>query len=96
MKTQLFAAAAVLALAVSAPAFAQNVGSIGAAVNYSDVKATGIDADGTSVKVDGKGMAGRAGAKAPGIAPGAAADQSRARASSPPLGATSSMSFMVW
>jgi hypothetical protein len=27
MKTQLFAAAAVLALAVSAPAFAQNVGS---------------------------------------------------------------------
>ena len=53
MKTQLFAAAAVLALAVSAPAFAQNVGSIGAAVNYSDIKATGIDANGTSVKVDG-------------------------------------------
>ncbi len=44
MKTQLFAAAAVLAVAVSAPAFAQNVGSIGAAVNYTDVKATGIDA----------------------------------------------------
>ncbi|MBO9711028.1 MAG: outer membrane beta-barrel protein [Caulobacter sp.] len=53
MKTQLFAAAAVLAVAVSAPAFAQNVGSVGAAVNYSDVKATGVDADGTSVKVDG-------------------------------------------
>ncbi|EJL37615.1 hypothetical protein PMI01_00606 [Caulobacter sp. AP07] len=53
MKTQLFAAAAVLAMAVSAPAFAQNIGSVGAAVNYSDVKATGFDADGTSVKVDG-------------------------------------------
>ncbi|WP_029912282.1 outer membrane beta-barrel protein [Caulobacter sp. UNC358MFTsu5.1] len=53
MKTQLFAAAAVLAVAVSAPAFAQNVGSVGAAVNYTDVKATGIDADGTSFKVDG-------------------------------------------
>jgi hypothetical protein len=38
MKTQLFAAAAVLALAVSAPAFAQNVGSVGAAVNYTDVE----------------------------------------------------------
>jgi hypothetical protein len=53
MKTQLFAAAAILAVAVSAPAFAQNVGSVGAAVNYSDIKATGLDADGTSVKVDG-------------------------------------------
>jgi hypothetical protein len=53
MKTQLFAAAAVLAMAVSAPAFAQNIGSVGAAVNYSDVKAAGFDADGTSVKVDG-------------------------------------------
>jgi hypothetical protein len=53
MKTQLFAAAAVLAMAVSAPAFAQNIGSVGAAVNYSDVKANGFDADGTSVKVDG-------------------------------------------
>lgn len=53
MKTQLFAAAAILAVAVSAPAFAQNVGSVGAAVNYSDLKATGVDVDGTSVKVDG-------------------------------------------
>jgi hypothetical protein len=53
MKTQLFAAAAVLALAVSAPAFAQNIGSVGAAVNYTDLKATGVDVDGTSVKVDG-------------------------------------------
>lgn len=52
MKTQLFAAAAVLAVAVSAPAFAQNVGSVGAAVNYSDLKATGVDVDGTSAKVD--------------------------------------------
>lgn len=53
MKTQLFAAAAVLALAVSAPAFAQNIGSVGAAVNYTDLKTDGFDADGTSVKVDG-------------------------------------------
>lgn len=52
MKTQLFAAAAIVAVAVSAPAFAQNVGSVGAAVNYNDVKATGFDADGTSAKVD--------------------------------------------
>jgi hypothetical protein len=53
MKTQLFAAAAVLALAVSAPAFAQNVGSVGAAVNYSDINTSFGGADGTSAKVDG-------------------------------------------
>jgi hypothetical protein len=53
MKTQLFAAAAVLALAVSAPAFAQNVGSVGAAVNYTDLDIGGINGEGTSVKVDG-------------------------------------------
>ena len=53
MKTQLFAAAAVLALAVSAPAFAQNVGSVGAAVNYTDLNTNGFDGNGTSVKVDG-------------------------------------------
>jgi hypothetical protein len=52
MKTQLFAAAAILAVAVSAPAFAQNVGSVGAAVNYNDLKATGVDADGTSATVN--------------------------------------------
>jgi len=53
MKTQLFAAAAVLALAVSAPAFAQNIGSVGAAVNYTDLDTDFGGADGTSVKVDG-------------------------------------------
>ena len=53
MKTQLFAAAAVLAMAVSAPAFAQNVGSVGAAVNYNDLDTNFGGADGTSVKVDG-------------------------------------------
>lgn len=53
MKTQLFAAAAVLALAVSAPAFAQNIGSVGAAVNYTDLDTNFGGADGTSVKVDG-------------------------------------------
>ena len=44
MKTQLFAAAAVLALAVSAPAFAQNIGSVGAAVNYSDIDSKVVNA----------------------------------------------------
>ena len=53
MKTQLFAAAAVLALAVSAPAFAQNIGSVGAAVNYTDLDTAGANGEGTSVKVDG-------------------------------------------
>ena len=53
MKTQLFAAAAVLALAVSAPAFAQNIGSVGAAVNYNKVDTNFGSPDGTSVKVDG-------------------------------------------
>jgi hypothetical protein len=53
MKTQLFAAAAVLAMAVSAPAFAQNIGSVGAAVNYTDLDTNFGGADGTSVKVDG-------------------------------------------
>lgn len=53
MKTQLFAAAAVLAMAVSAPAFAQNIGSVGAAVNYTDLDIAGVNGDGTSVKVDG-------------------------------------------
>jgi len=53
MKTQLFAAAAVLALAVSAPAFAQNIGSVGAAVNYTDVDTSIAGGNGTSVKVDG-------------------------------------------
>ncbi|KRA58635.1 hypothetical protein ASD79_15215 [Caulobacter sp. Root655] len=53
MKTQLFAAAAVLAMAVSAPAFAQNIGSVGAAVNYTDLDTNIASGDGTSVKVDG-------------------------------------------
>ncbi|NGM52470.1 hypothetical protein G5B46_22895 [Caulobacter sp. 602-2] len=53
MKTQLFAAAAVLAVAVSAPAFAQNIGSVGAAVDYTNVDTSVGDADGTSVVIDG-------------------------------------------
>ncbi|AYV47207.1 hypothetical protein CFHF_25920 [Caulobacter flavus] len=53
MKTQLFAAAAVLAFAVSAPAFAQNIGSVGAAVDYTNVDTSVGDADGTSVVIDG-------------------------------------------
>ncbi|MFT4253231.1 MAG: outer membrane beta-barrel protein [Caulobacter sp.] len=53
MKTQLFAAAAILAVAVSAPAFAQNIGSVGAAVNYNNIDSDAANADGTSVKIDG-------------------------------------------
>ncbi|PLR22815.1 hypothetical protein SGCZBJ_17360 [Caulobacter zeae] len=52
MKTQLFAAA-VLAVAVSAPAFAQNIGSVGAAVDYNNLDTRAGDADGTSVVIDG-------------------------------------------
>jgi hypothetical protein len=53
MKTQLFAAAAVAVLAFSAPAFAQQVGSVGAAVNYTDVDTRAFGADGTSLQIDG-------------------------------------------
>lgn len=53
MKTQLFAAAAVAAVAFAAPAFAQQVGSVGAAVNYTDIDTNAFSADGTSVKIDG-------------------------------------------
>jgi hypothetical protein len=53
MKTKLFAAAAILAVTVSAPAFAQQVGSVGAAVNYSDIDTNLGGANGSSVKVDG-------------------------------------------
>lgn len=53
MKTQLFAAAAIAVVAFSAPAFAQQVGSVGAAVNYSDIETNAFGADGTSVKIDG-------------------------------------------
>jgi hypothetical protein len=61
MKTQLFVAASVAALAFSAPAFAQQVGSVGAAVNYSDIDSKVVNADGTSVKIDGS-VAGPVGA----------------------------------
>jgi hypothetical protein len=53
MKTQLFAAAAILAVAVSAPAFAQNIGSVGAAVDYNNIDTNAGSADGTSVVIDG-------------------------------------------
>ena len=53
MKTQLFVAASVAALAFSVPAFAQQVGSVGAAVNYSDIDSKVVNANGTSVKIDG-------------------------------------------
>lgn len=53
MKTQLFAAAAVLAVAVAAPAFAQNIGSVGAAVDYNNIDTSFGDAEGTSVVLDG-------------------------------------------
>lgn len=53
MKTKLFAAAAILAVAVSAPALAQQVGSVGAAANYENIDTNLINADGTSLKIDG-------------------------------------------
>jgi hypothetical protein len=53
MKTKLLAAASILAVAISAPAFAQQVGSVGAAVNYSDLDTNLGGANGSSVKVDG-------------------------------------------
>ena len=57
MNTKLFATAAVIAAAVSAPAFAQstngNIGSIGAAVNYTDRDTKLGGGDGASTVIDG-------------------------------------------
>ena len=53
MNTKLFATAALIAAAVSAPAFAQNVGSIGAAVNYTDINSKAVDGNGTATVIDG-------------------------------------------
>ena len=53
MKTKLFAAAAVLALTVSAPAFAQQVGSVGVAADYTNIDTRLGDANGTSARIDG-------------------------------------------
>jgi hypothetical protein len=53
MKTRLFAAAAIVAVAFSGSAFAQTVGSVGAAVNYDNLDTSIADGDGTAVKVDG-------------------------------------------
>ena len=54
MNTKLLATAAlVVAAAVSAPAFAQNVGSVGAAVNYTDVDSKLFNGNGSSVVIDG-------------------------------------------
>lgn len=53
MNTKLFATAAVIAAAISAPAFAQNVGSVGAAVNYTDINTRLGGAHGSSAVIDG-------------------------------------------
>jgi hypothetical protein len=57
VNTKLFATAALIAVAVSAPAFAQsangNIGSVGAAVNYTDVDSKLFNGNGTSVVIDG-------------------------------------------
>jgi hypothetical protein len=53
MKTKLFAAAAVLAVAFAAPAVAQQVGSVGAAYNWSQLEAGPFEADGSSLNLDG-------------------------------------------
>ena len=53
VNTKLLAATAVVAVAISAPAFAQNVGSVGAAVNYTDINTKVGGGNGTSVVIDG-------------------------------------------
>ena len=53
MNTKLFATAALIAAAISAPAFAQQVGSIGAAVNYDDLRTDVSGGHGTSAVIDG-------------------------------------------
>ena len=53
MNTKLFATAALIAAAVSAPAFAQSIGSVGAAVNYTDINTRFGGNDGTSAVLDG-------------------------------------------
>jgi hypothetical protein len=53
VNTKLLAATALIAAAVSAPAFAQNVGSVGAAVNYTDVDSKLFNGNGSSVVIDG-------------------------------------------
>jgi hypothetical protein len=56
VNTKLLATAALVAAAVSAPAFAQatqNTGSIGAAVNYTDVDSKLFNGNGSSVVIDG-------------------------------------------
>jgi hypothetical protein len=53
VNTKLFATAALIAAAISAPAFAQNVGSVGAAVNYTDIDSKLFNGNGTSVVIDG-------------------------------------------
>lgn len=53
MNKKLFATAALIAAAVSAPAFAQNIGSVGAAVNYTDIDSKALNGNGTSTVIDG-------------------------------------------
>lgn len=53
MNTKLFATAALIAAAVSAPALAQQIGSVGAAVNYADVNTRAGGDHGTSAVIDG-------------------------------------------
>lgn len=58
MNTKIFATAALAAVAISAPAFAQssgaqNIGSIGAAVSYTDINTKFGGAHGTSAVIDG-------------------------------------------
>ncbi len=53
MKTTLFAAAAAVAVLASAPAFAETIGSVGAAYNYTNVDTNAFEQDGSSAIVDG-------------------------------------------
>ncbi|MES2035572.1 MAG: hypothetical protein V4466_15485 [Pseudomonadota bacterium] len=53
MKLRLFATAAIAAAAISAPAFAQSVGSVGLGAAHTEIDAGGFEADGQTYSIDG-------------------------------------------
>ncbi len=53
MKNALFASAAVAALTLAAPSFAQSVGSVGANYSHSEVEIGALEAEGDIIAVDG-------------------------------------------
>jgi len=53
MKLRLFATAAIAAAALSAPAFAQTIGSVGVSASQTEVEAGGFEVDGQAYAIDG-------------------------------------------